>query len=147
MSFPLQSILPCSRKLTNHKINVIIYNLYVFLSMSLSFLRFTVIFCMLLFLIVNKAAMWLQASVTNEYSDVALISNFFTQLKTQLTVCYYHVTYAFQGESTLYSCLNVKELLASLAKWLSVRLRTKWLWVRVSLQSLENTTFVQRAVF
>ena len=28
------------------------------------------------------------------------------------TVCYYHVTYAFQGESTLYSCLNIKELLA-----------------------------------
>ena len=29
-----------------------------------------------------------------------------------LTVCYYYVTYAFQGESTLYSCLNVKELFA-----------------------------------
>ena len=29
-----------------------------------------------------------------------------------LTVCAYHVTYAFQSESTLYSCLNVKELLA-----------------------------------
>ena len=26
------------------------------------------------------------------------------------TVCY-HVTYAFHSESTLYSCLNVKELL------------------------------------
>ena len=25
---------------------------------------------------------------------------------------FYHVTYAFQSESTLYSCLNVKELLA-----------------------------------
>ena len=24
-----------------------------------------------------------------------------------LTVCYYHVTYVFQSESTLYSCLNV----------------------------------------
>ena len=30
----------------------------------------------------------------------------------KLTVCYYHVTCAFQSESTLYSCLNVKELLA-----------------------------------
>ena len=30
----------------------------------------------------------------------------------ELTVCFYHVTYAFQSESTLYSCLNVKELLA-----------------------------------
>ena len=29
-----------------------------------------------------------------------------------LTVCSYHVTYAFQIESTFYSCLNVKELLA-----------------------------------
>ena len=29
-----------------------------------------------------------------------------------LTVYFYHVTYPFQSESTLYSCLNVKELLA-----------------------------------
>ena len=28
------------------------------------------------------------------------------------TVCSCHVTYAFESESTLYSCLNVKELLA-----------------------------------
>ena len=28
------------------------------------------------------------------------------------TVCYYHVTYKFQNESTLYSWLNVKQLLA-----------------------------------
>ena len=32
--------------------------------------------------------------------------------KRLMTVCSYHVTYAFQSESTLYSCLNVKELLA-----------------------------------
>ena len=32
--------------------------------------------------------------------------------KDSLTVCFYHVTYAFQSESTLCSCLNVKELLA-----------------------------------
>ena len=31
---------------------------------------------------------------------------------SRLTVCSCHVTYAFQSESTLYSCLNVKELLA-----------------------------------
>ena len=30
-----------------------------------------------------------------------------------LTVCSYHVTYAFQSESKLYSCLNIKELLAT----------------------------------
>ena len=29
-----------------------------------------------------------------------------------MAVCYYHVTYAFHSESTLYSCLNVKGLLA-----------------------------------
>ena len=28
-----------------------------------------------------------------------------------LTVCSYHVTYAFQSESTLYSCLSINELL------------------------------------
>ena len=87
-----------------------------------------------------------------------------------LTLCSYHVTCAFQSESTLYICLNFKELLArnrrdirslsdcnetrthnhlvrnrtlnhltklvSLAKCLSVRNQTKWLWVRVPLQSL-----------
>ena len=29
-----------------------------------------------------------------------------------LTVCYCHATYPFQSEFTLYSCLNVKDLLA-----------------------------------
>ena len=31
--------------------------------------------------------------------------------------------------------------LARLAKWLSVRLQTKWLWVRISLLSLPKTLF------
>ena len=67
-----------------------------------------------------------------------------------LIVCSYHVTYAFQSESTLYSCLNFKELLTQSSShfWsLSgyngtrthnhlVRLRTKWFWVRVRLPSL-----------
>ena len=71
-----------------------------------------------------------------------------------LIVCSYHVTYSFHCESTLHSCLNVKELLArsrrhiwrlsdcngtrlgSFAKWLSDRSQTKWLWIRVPLQSL-----------
>ena len=43
-----------------------------------------------------------------------------------VTACFYHAMYMFQSESTLYSCLNVKELLAqnraNLAKWLSVHL-------------------------
>ena len=46
------------------------------------------------------------------------VSNFFEEtfmikkVKNNMTVCSCHVTYAFQSESTLYSCLNVKELLA-----------------------------------
>ena len=88
------------------------------------------------------------------------------------TVCSCHVTYAFQSESILYSYLNVKELLArsrleiwlrlrdcnwirtqnhlirkrtkaSLAKWLSVRLRTKWSWFRVKMQPLSFQVFHQ----
>ena len=92
------------------------------------------------------------------------------QILRKLTVCYYHVTYAFQSESTLYSSLNVKELLDQsrpniwslcdsnriqthnhlvhkrtlnqlaklviLAKFFSVRLRFKWLQVRIPLLSL-----------
>ena len=45
-----------------------------------------------------------------------------------LTVCSYHVTYAFQSESTLYSCLNVKVLLArSRREILSL---SDWNWTR-----------------
>ena len=36
------------------------------------------------------------------------------------------------------SCLKLRSCLASLAKWLSVGLRTEWLWVRVPLQSLKK---------
>ena len=44
-------------------------------------------------------------------------------------VCFYYVTYEFE-----------LVMLGSLAKWLSVRLRTKWLWVRVPLQSHKHYT-------
>ena len=56
-----------------------------------------------------------------------------------LTVCCYHLTYAFQSESSLYICLNAQVQLNHLArfvKWLSVGWRTKWLWVRVPLMWL-----------
>ena len=36
----------------------------------------------------------------------------FNEVLLNMTVCSCHVTYAFESESTLYSCLNVKELLA-----------------------------------
>ena len=35
-----------------------------------------------------------------------------SKLAKWVTVCSYHITYAFQSESALYSCLNVKKLLA-----------------------------------
>ena len=38
--------------------------------------------------------------------------NFVAYDNKDLTVCFYHITYRFQSESTLYSCLNVKELFA-----------------------------------
>ena len=43
-----------------------------------------------------------------------------TKILKSMTVCSYHVTHAFQSESTLHICLNVKELLAQ-------NLRFKWL--------------------
>ena len=90
-----------------------------------------------------------------------------------LTVSYYHVTYAFQCESNLYSYLNVKELVAQnrrdiwslsdsneiqthnqlvfkqtlnhLAKWLSICLRTTWLWVRILLLPLTIFLFLMNS--
>ena len=87
-------------------------------------------------------------------------------IKTIMTACSCHVTYALNSKSTLYSCLNVKELLAwnrhkiwklsdcnwtrtqndlvhkwtlnDLGKWLSVRLQTKWFCVQVQLQLLKT---------
>ena len=41
-----------------------------------------------------------------------------------------------QNHLVLKRTLNHLTKLASLVKWLSVRLRTKWFWVRVQLQSL-----------
>ena len=40
------------------------------------------------------------------------VGNAFAFKQNIRAVCSCHVTYAFQSESTLYSCLNVKELLA-----------------------------------
>ena len=48
----------------------------------------------------------------SEVSQFKKKSKEVNRCQTRMTVCSYHVTYAFQSESTLYSCLNVKELLA-----------------------------------
>ena len=42
----------------------------------------------------------------------AVLTVYTFQKTVLLTVCFYHVTYVFQSECTLCSCLNVKELLA-----------------------------------
>ena len=51
-----------------------------------------------------------------------------------------HILRLLQARSSLIFrqvwSVNSLNHLASLAKWLSVRLRTKWFWVRVQLQSL-----------
>ena len=58
--------------------------------------------------------------------------------RVYLTVCSFHVTCAFQSESTLYSCLNFKERFAQNRRgiYLNVCLRTKWLWIGILLQPL-----------
>ena len=52
------------------------------------------------------------------------------------SVSYDHVTCEFQSESTLYSLPECQETPCS-KQALSVRLRTKWLWVRILLPSLK----------
>ena len=52
-----------------------------------------------------------------------------------MTVCHYHVKYAFQSKYTLYSCLKVKELLAQIRHdiWSSSDWPNDWavLWVLI----------------
>ena len=57
-------------------------------------------------------------------------------LKIEQQCCLWPIFYQmnFMKGSTVSIVLVIK--LTSLAKWLSVRLRTKWFWVRVQLQSL-----------
>ena len=90
-----------------------------------------------------------------------------TLSKKHEAVCYYHVMYAFQSESTFHSCLNVKgtprtkqgniwslndELVwpngwvNQLRKWLNVPLRTKWLWVQISLLTLKDEIFSENTI-
>ena len=47
-----------------------------------------------------------------------------------LAVCSCHVTYAYQGESTLYSCLNVKELLARSRRKIWRLSDCNWTWTQ-----------------
>ena len=56
-----------------------------------------------------------------------------------LTVCSCHVTYAFQSESTLYSCLNVKELLARSR-------REIWRWSDCNWTGTQNHLVLKRTL-
>ena len=47
----------------------------------------------------------------NSLENTSVGVSFLIKLRVSLTVCSYHVTHAFQSESTLYSCLNVKNSL------------------------------------
>ena len=53
--------------------------------------------------------------ITNEKKLANLFNNYYINI-VEMTVCSCHVTYALQSESTLYSCLNVKELLARIRR-------------------------------
>ena len=61
------------------------------------------------------------------------------KLLIYLTVCFCHVTYAFQSESTLYSCLNVKELLA----WSR---RQIWRWSDCDWTRTQNHLVLKRTL-
>ena len=55
-----------------------------------------------------------------------------------MTVCSCRVTYAFQSESTLYSCLNVKELLARSRR--KIRSLSDWNWTRTQNHLVRKRT-------
>ena len=92
--------------------------------------------CFLYRLSSQKRNFWMQLLFINQYYPCQLRN-----------VCSYHVTYAFHSESTLYSCLNVKEVLPRNRRqsWsLSDCNGTRW--VRLQLQSLKlQISFLFRA--
>ena len=68
----------------------------------------------------------------------------FVVFNSFVTVCYYHVTYAFQSESTLYSCLNVKELLARNRRDIWSLSDSSGIWTHNHLGVLVNCVLVQK---
>ena len=81
-----------------------------------------------------------QTSRTNLiYNDLrSLFHCYLPSTKKILTVCSCHVTYAFQSESTLYSCLNVKELLARSRR--KIRSLSDWYWTRTQNHLVRKRT-------
>ena len=52
----------------------------------------------------------IRSDVQEIFKSITNLVNRFIKEGQYLTVCSYHVTYAFPSDSILYSCLNVKEL-------------------------------------
>ena len=52
----------------------------------------------------------IRSDVQEIFKSITNLVNRFIKEGQYLTVCSYNVTYAFQSDSILYSCLNVKEL-------------------------------------
>ena len=64
------------------------------------------------YLVSSANLLWCQRCCLLSDRTVTHIGQYIPQRDLNLTVYSCHVTYAFQSESTLCSCLNVKELLA-----------------------------------
>ena len=62
-----------------------------------------------------------------------------------LIVCSYHATYAFQSESKLYSCMNVKELLAQTRHEVSILSNSNW--IRINKHLVHKRTLNHLAKF
>ena len=66
--------------------------------------------------------------------------NYRVWIHSEIRTWYKHIQSNAPYRWVLATQLNHLKKLASLAKWLSVCLRTKWLWVRVQLQSPKQRT-------
>ena len=63
-----------------------------------------------------------------------------------LTVSLYHVTYTFQSESTLYSCLNVKKLLARSRHQIWSLSDCNWTWTQKHFDYLRDIQLIKNSV-
>ena len=76
------------------------------------------LFCVLCKILGQTKIFQFLLTVMNHYQNSTFSWSMFyyvyilTWTSMLVTACFCHVTFAFQSESTLYSCLNVKELLA-----------------------------------
>ena len=59
-----------------------------------------------------KTTFYFTRNLSFKFFNFILKEILYLEYHSHLTVCSYHFTYALQSESTLCSCLNVKELLA-----------------------------------